>query len=142
MKTIVLFIGFWLLAVPGNKLLAQSSTSEADTLAGPIFERVEIEAAFPGGMNSWKKFLETNLRADVPVRKKAPVGTYTVVAIFLVDKEGNLSEIKTLTNHGYGMEKEVIRILKKSPRWVPAIQNGRMVKAYRKQPITFVVTKE
>lgn len=37
------------------------------------------------------------------------------------------------------MEKEVVRVIKKSPKWQPAIQDNTAVKAYRKQPITFSV---
>jgi len=37
------------------------------------------------------------------------------------------------------MEEEVVRILKKSPQWQPASQNGRIVKAYRKQPVIFMI---
>jgi protein TonB len=40
------------------------------------------------------------------------------------------------------MEDEAVKVIRKGPNWVPAIQNGRPVKAYRKQPITFVVTSE
>lgn len=47
-----------------------------------------------------------------------------------------------LTNFGFGMEQEVIRTLKLSGTWNPAIQNGRPVKAYRKQPVTFQVVDE
>lgn len=63
-----------------------------------------------------------------------------VVVQFIVDQKGTLSDIKALTAHGYGMEQEVIRVLKKSPKWLPAQVNGRKVKAYRKQPITFAVS--
>lgn len=106
------------------------------------FERVEIEASFPGGETAWKTFLQQNLRANVPIKKKAPVGKYTVMIQFIVDLEGNLSDMKALTNHGYGMEKEVIRLLGKSPKWKPAYQNGRPVKAYRKQPVIFMISQE
>jgi protein TonB len=61
---------------------------------------------------------------------------------FIVDKQGNISDVKALTNHGYGMEEEAIRAIKRGPKWTPAIQNGRNVNAYRKQPITFVVAEE
>jgi len=37
------------------------------------------------------------------------------------------------------MEKEVLRLLTISPPWSPAIQNGRAVKAYRRQPVTFQI---
>jgi protein TonB len=32
---------------------------------------------------------------------------------------------------------EAIRVIKKSGKWEPAVQNGRKVKSYKKQPITF-----
>jgi len=88
------------------------------------------------------KFFASQLNPDIPVRKKAPAGAYQVVVQFIVDKEGRISDMKALTNHGFGMEQEVIRVLKRSPRWLPAIQDGRKVKAYRKQPITFSITEK
>lgn len=106
------------------------------------FEKVEVEASFPGGEAAWHKFLERNLNGDVPVKKKAPAGQYTVILQFVVDKLGNVSAITPLTNIGYGMEEEVIRVLRLSPHWIPAQQSGRKVKAYRKQPVTFWIEEE
>ena len=108
-----------------------------------IFEKVEVEASFPGGFNEWKKFLQGNLDPTVPVKngiKKS--GDYTVVVQFVVRKDGSVSDVKALTKHGYGMEEEAMRMIKKGPHWVPAIQNGRNVNAYRKQPITFKITDQ
>ncbi len=107
-----------------------------------VFEKVEIEASYPGGDKAWIRFLQLNLDAGVPAKKKAPVGVYTVVIQFVVDKDGNVSDIKPLTKHGYGMEEEVVSVLKKSTRWKPAVQDGRKVRAYRKQPVTFQVSEE
>jgi periplasmic protein TonB len=107
-----------------------------------IFDKVEIEAAFPGGDSKWRQYLERNLNANVPVDNGAAEGTYTTVVQFVVDKEGNISDVRAITNHGYGMEEEAMRVIKRGPKWTAAIQNGRPVKAYRKQPITFQVTGE
>jgi protein TonB len=107
-----------------------------------IFEKVEIEASFKGGEGAWKKYLERNLNPNTPVDNGAPEGTYTVYVQFVVSKDGSISDVKALTNHGYGMEAEAIRVIKKGPAWVPAVQNGRQVNAYRKQPITFQVQAE
>lgn len=129
-----------LTALPANFLSAQEPNSiEVD---GKIFEKVEIEADYPGGVQAWRNYLEKNLDPSVPVDKGAPAGNYMVLVQFVVDKEGNLSEIKSLTNHGYGMEQEVLRIIKNSGKWNPAIQDGRPVKAYRKQPVTFQVVND
>jgi protein TonB len=103
-----------------------------------IFERVEIEAEFPGGVNKWRQYLERNLRVDNDI----PEGTYAVLIQFVVDKDGNISDVIALTDHGYGMEDEAKRVIKRGPKWNPAIQNGREVKAYRKQLITFQVGGE
>jgi protein TonB len=107
-----------------------------------VFEKVEVEAEFPGGTSAWARFLQRTLNANAPIDNGAPEGTYTVVVQFIVDKQGNISDVKALTNHGYGMEDEAVRVIKRGPKWTPAIQNGRNVNAYRKQPVTFVVASQ
>jgi protein TonB len=107
-----------------------------------IFEKVEIEATFKGGESAWRKYLERNLNAMVGPDNGAPAGLYTVYVQFVVSKDGTISDVKALTNHGYGLETEAVRVIKKGPAWTPAIQNGRSVNAYRKQPITFQVQEE
>lgn len=104
----------------------------------PEFIPIEVEARFDG---DWAKFLFKHLDPQVAINNGAPNGNYTVVLQFVVDIDGSVSEIKALTNHGYGLEEEAIRVIKKAKKWEPAIQNGRKVKAYRKQPITFQVTE-
>ena len=140
-KTII--TALCLVAVPFFSASAQD-TSQNIVGVGPvdttIFARVEVEASFPGGLAGWQNFLFTHLKANTPIRRKAPAGTYTVTVQFIVDRQGELSDVKALTAHGYGMEEEVMRVVRKSPRWLPALQNGRKVKAYRRQPVTFVVS--
>jgi protein TonB len=101
-----------------------------------IVDFVEIEAKFTG---DWKKFLERNLNANIPDDNAAPAGNYPIDVQFVVDTNGIVSDIKPLTNLGYGMEQEAVRVLKKATKWEPAIQNGRKVKAYRRQRIIFQV---
>ncbi len=107
-----------------------------------VFEKIEINPTFPNGTPGWQKFLERNLNALVPVDNGAPAGQYTVRVRFIVDKEGKVSDLQAITKHGYGMEEEVIRVIKKGPAWIPAIQGGRYVKAYKEQPVTFMVTED
>lgn len=121
-----------------DTLPSKDISAMEDTLT--TFTKVEVEAAFPGGEEAWRSFMGSNLNPNVPIKRKAPVGQYMVVVQFIVDKDGSVSSIKALTNHGYGMEEEVMRVIRKSPRWSPAGQEGRKVKAYRKQPITFAVS--
>lgn len=111
-----------------------------------IFTKVEQDAQYPG---DWKTFLERNLDGKVPVKNNAPAGTYTTVVQFVVDRDGNISNVKAISAvpgrngqlAGYGMDEEAVRVIKRSGKWKPAVQNGRVVKSYRKQPITFQVSK-
>jgi len=100
---------------------------------------VEVPAKFAG---NWINFLKKNLNAETPVNNGAGSGRYTDVIRFVVDKEGNVSEITPLTKHGYGLEEEAVRVLMKAAKREPAIQNGYKVKAYHKQLITFEVVEE
>lgn len=109
---------------------------------GKVFNKVEVEASFPGGERAWRRFLQNNLDPMVPVDNGASPGTYTVVVRFIVSRDGTISDVKATTNHGFGMEKEAEKVIKRGPKWTPALQNGRHVNAYRSQPITFIVAEE
>ena len=116
-------------------ILDKKITNEDDE----IRTTVDVPAKFEG---NWVRFLQTNLNAETPVNNGAGPGRYSVVVQFVVDKEGNVSDIKALTNHGYGVEEEAVRVLKKAPKWQPAIAAGYTVKAYHKQVIVFEVVEE
>jgi len=101
-----------------------------------IFEKVEIDAKFAG---NWEKFLTRNLDPNTPVDNGAAPGNYVVLVQFVVDVDGSVSQIKPISSAGYGMEEEAVRVLRKAEKWIPAIQNGRQVKAWRTQKIVFQV---
>lgn len=98
-----------------------------------------IKAQMEGGTSAFSDYLRRNLDAAVPAIKGASSGTYTVILKFTVEIDGTISNIIPETNLGFGMEKEAIRVIKNSPKWKPASNYGTLVKAYRRQPITFVV---
>ena len=106
------------------------------------FHTVQQQARFPGGADAWKHYLERNLRQNTPTDNGAVIGRYTVEVSFLVDKEGNISEVKAENNPGYGTAAEAIRVIEHGPKWQPAMQNGRVVLFRQKQNITFIVAEE
>ena len=104
-----------------------------------VFSKDMREAQFDGGENGWRNFLRTNLDANVPALNNAPSGKYTIIIRFIVNRDGTLADIKAESDPGYGMVQEGIRVLKKSVKWIPAVQYGKYRPAYRRQPITFLV---
>jgi len=106
------------------------------------FTSVQVEAKFPGGQDAWRKYLERNLNNQTPADNGAAPGNYTVTVSFLVDKNGNISQVQALNDPGYGCAQEAVRVIQKGPKWTPAIQNGRNVIYRQKQNITFQVTEQ
>jgi periplasmic protein TonB len=100
------------------------------------FTKVEIESEFPGGAAAWLRYLNKNLRYPDDAVNNEIQGT--VVVQFIVDKEGNVSDVQAIAGpDNGGLREEAVRVIKKSGRWTPAVQNGRQVKSYKKQPIVF-----
>jgi protein TonB len=104
------------------------------------FTSVQIQARFPDGVDGWRKFLERHLNKDLPSENGAPAADYTVTVSFIVDREGNISDVRAENDPGYGTKAEAIRVILKSPKWTPAEQNGRQVVYRQKQNITFRVS--
>ncbi len=102
---------------------------------------VEIESSFPGGLAAWQRFLNKNLRMPDDALNNEIQGT--VIVQFIVDKEGNVSDVQAISGpEGGGLREEAIRVIKKSGKWVPAVQNGTHVKSYKRQPIKFLIGNE
>lgn len=104
-----------------------------------VYSKVDIIAQYPGGEDYRKKFIRDQLKGDVPLNKGCPLGTYTVIIKCIVDISGVFIKITPETSHGYGMEEEVIRVIRKFPVWIPAIKNEIKVKSFVSIPITFKV---
>jgi hypothetical protein len=97
-----------------------------------IYAKVEITSAFPGGDSAWIKSLEKNINQSNGVDKRVKKGKYIASVKFVISKDGSLSDIACENDPGSGMCEEVIRVLMKTKKWVPAEQRGKEVREYRK----------
>jgi protein TonB len=106
-----------------------------------VFQKVEIEAKFPGGDKAWAKYISREINRYIDELQDAGKAG-TCVVQFIVDREGNISEVEALTMKGTKLAEICVNAIKRGPKWTPAEQNGRKVKAYRKQPVTFQIAEE
>lgn len=104
-----------------------------------VYTRVLQEATFIGGEQEWRDFLRENVNPNVLAENNASDGKYTVIIKFIVNPDGTLEDIKAENDPGYGMVKEAIRVIKASKKWQPAIKYGKYERAYRRQPVTFLI---
>ncbi len=98
------------------------------------FTKVEIESEYPGGSGAWARYLNKSLHYPDEAVNNEIQGD--VVVQFIVDKEGVVSNVEAISGPNE-LRDEAVRVIKKSGSWNPAVQNGRKVKSYKKQPIKF-----
>ena len=112
-----------------------------DTDYDQTFTKVEIESDYPGGQAAWARYLNKSMHYPDEAINNEIQGT--VVVQFIVDKEGNVSDVQAISGPtDGGLRDEAIRVIRKSGKWTPAVQNGRQVKSYKKQPIVFKLSSE
>jgi protein TonB len=94
---------------------------------------------FPGGSQAWLAFLNTHLRPPQDLE----AGEKRIVNIrFFVDVDGAITNFQVARSGGNVFDNEVIRVLKKMPKWVPAMQGGQPMAVAFTQPVTFVGQEE
>jgi periplasmic protein TonB len=99
------------------------------------FASVEVLPEFQGGEKAFGAFLSKNINYPPMARENNISGR--VFVSFVVEKNGQLTDIKVLRGLGYGTDEEAVRVLKKSPAWKPGVQNGRPVRVQYTIPIFF-----
>ncbi|RYY08016.1 MAG: energy transducer TonB, partial [Sphingobacteriaceae bacterium] len=104
------------------------------------FAAVEKLPAFPGGDAAFGNYLQKNLRYPPVAKENNTQGR--VIVSFVVERDGNLTDIKVLRDIGGGCGAEAIRVLQKSPHWTPGIQNGKPVRVAFTMPINFTLAGE
>jgi hypothetical protein len=120
-----------------NLCVYSQNDSTTLTAQSKSVKNIDGPAQMVGGEIAWQKFLNKHVDYDAPAFNGAKEGKYPIRIKFTINENGTLTDFKALTKYGYGLEEEVIRALKKSPNWLPAIRNGVPVSSYRIELVTF-----
>ena len=100
------------------------------------------DAVFPGGNSEFSRYIQD--RMVYPIRCKLAKINGKVMARFIVNVDGTVSNVEIL-EHNYlcpEFSKEAIRVISQSPRWKPAMVDGKPVKCFQTIPLKFVVEEE
>lgn len=111
--------------------------AEVEAKAPEIFDRVEIQPEFAGGMEAFRAFLTKNLHYPNAAQSSNVQGK--VYLNFTVEPDGSLSNINVLRGIGFGCDEEALRVMKLMPKWKPGKQSGRAVRVRFTMPIVFAL---
>ena len=111
-----------------NYASAQNITQE-----DKIYEMAEQPPTPEGGLAKFYEYTEDNLAYPAEAKKKGVRGN--VFVKFVVEKNGELSNIKIIKGLGYGCDEAVVSCLKSAPRWKAGKQNGKVVRVIKTMSI-------
>ena len=100
-----------------------------------VFDVVEQMPSFPGGDAELMKFLSTHIKYPVVAEENGNQGR--VIASFVVERDGSITDVKVIKSVDPSLDKEAIRVLKSMPKWIPGKQNGSTVRVKYTVPVTF-----
>lgn len=113
-----------------------SAQGGATAASSPVFTYVE---QMPVAGFDLREYLANNIRYPEAAERNNIQGR--VVAKFVVNENGTLSDVQIVRGIGAGCDDEATRVIKAMPAWKPGKQNGKPVKVYYTLPITFSLAK-
>ena len=100
-----------------------------------VYESVEQMPEFPGGMEEMMKFLQGNIQYPANAAKNKVEGR--VVLQFVVEKDGQIGEVKVARSVDPELDAEALRVVKSMPNFIPGRQDGKPVAVWYTIPISF-----
>lgn len=108
---------------------------EEEEVEDEIFQVVEQDPEFPGGVEALYKFVQQNIK--YPQLAKENNITGRVFVQFVVEKDGSVSNVRAARDIGGGCGAEAVRVVKSMPKWTPGKQRGKAVRAAYTLPVNF-----
>lgn len=99
------------------------------------FTRMQQVPEFPGGEAAMKEFIKKNFEYPRKARKNGVEGQ--VLISFVVDKTGEVTDIRVIRDIGWGCGQEAVRLLRIMPRWTPGLSDDNPVKVRYSMPLNF-----
>jgi len=106
-----------------------------------IFDDVDVSQMpeFPGGEEELIRYLAQNIQYPKQALDGNTEGR--VLIGFVVNKEGDIDDVKVLRSIGDGCDEEAVRVIHKMPKWKPGKNNGKLVNVFYNLPVTFQLMK-
>lgn len=99
---------------------------------GPYKGVLGAEASFPGGINKFRDFIAQNYKIPNSFDKDV----LFIELIFVIEKDGSMTDIRMISKGDKALEKEAIRVLKAmNKKWTPGKVNGEVVRSEKRLPI-------
>ncbi|RZA01321.1 MAG: TonB family protein, partial [Sphingobacteriaceae bacterium] len=114
--------------------------STTSTKGQVVFVPSEKQPEFPGGIEKFYEIVKSHIKYPDQMRESKIEGKAFVE--FVVEKDGSVTNFKTVRDPGYGAEEETQRVMALLPKWNPGYQNGRPVSVKYQIPITFKLVAE
>ena len=125
-----------LMEKPDTEAEAEEKPEVVDMYNEPIdFRVVEDLPQFPGGAAEFMKWLTKNLKYPALAQKRKVKGR--VVAQFVVNTDGSISDLELTEKLETSCDNEVLRVLRMMPKWQAGMMNAKPCRTKVCIPVVF-----
>ena len=119
-----------------EKLAEEEKPEVVDMYNEPVdFRVVEDLPQFPGGAAEFMKWLTKNLKYPASSQRQNVKGK--VVAQFIVNVDGSVSDLELVEHLDAACDREVLRVLRMMPKWQAGVMNAKPCRTKVCIPIVF-----
>ena len=118
-----------------NGSVSVESITKKPAEEGEIFQVVEEQPMFPGGMQEMMKFLQQNIKYPKEAQEQGKQGR--VIVQFVVNKDGSIVNDSIVRSVDPLLDAEALRVVRSMPNWTPGKQKGKPVRVRFTLPVTF-----
>ena len=119
----------------GNLLSVWNASDSRKDEKGKLNSEGDVESVFPGPAGAWSQYLSRNFTYPAAAKSKGIQGT--VMVSFTIGTDGRIHDEFLTKSVEFTLDDEALRLIKQSPKWIPATQNGRKVRSFKRQPVQF-----
>jgi TonB family protein len=121
---------------PTKNINITSVTTQSTAITKPVVKKIPATIPeFPGGDDAFSNYLRTNIAYPANAKKNGIQGV--VLIIFVINADGSIGQTRIISSPSPDLSQEATRVIRGSPKWKPATENGKPVESSRTIPINF-----
>ncbi|MES2279564.1 MAG: energy transducer TonB [Bacteroidota bacterium] len=114
---------------------AQTVNTKSNPTDTTVYADVEEQAHFAGGVEEFSNFISENLKYPNSARETNTQGR--VIIQLIIEKDGSLTNLHVLKGLTSDINAEALRVMRASPKWMPAKTDNKIVRSLYTFPMSF-----
>jgi len=136
--------GLWKFTRADKAVTSEETFAAGKFLSGKVinsdgssrtYDKEALTPEFKGGMDGFNRYLSRKIQFPADAMRLGITGK--VYVSFVVEADGSISDIKLLNRIYPSLDREALRVIARSPEWIPGQQHGIPVRVVFNVPVSY-----